>query len=241
MQERMVKLALFSLTGIVLICVSGCAEGMLWRTGYLSPWVRQTWEDEERIATTLFTRKKQMTNSVNLVASGSVEQKNEVANQLKDVVFRDPIVLLRLHAVKMLGQLNCDASMAALRSAAKDQNHEIRIAAVRSLGNLPENASILILQDVIGSDTNGDVRLAATQTLGKFSSSQTLRALAMAIDDRDPALQVAAIESLENVTGEKFGNDIFAWKNYLGSQGLLQNGAVAEGPQRIEDSGTLRR
>lgn len=237
----MVKLALFSLAGIAFICISGCAEGMLWRTGYLSPWVRQTWEDEEKIATTLFSRKRQMTESVDAVISGSMDQKTGVAKQLQEVVFRDPILLLRLHAVKLLGDLNCAASLDALQSASKDQNHEIRIAAVKSLGRLPENEAILILQDVVGSDTHGDVRLAATQTLGKFSSSQTLKALAIAIEDRDPALQIAAIESLESVTGEDFGNDIFAWKSYLGSQSASSNRSVAERTPGISDPGTLRR
>lgn len=241
MQIRMFNLLPFLLLSVVLIGVSGCAEGMLWRTGYLSPWVRQTWEDEERIALTSIARKRQMTESVEAVVNGSVEQKNRVAKELQDVIFRNQIVILRLHAISLLGRLDCETSVEALQSASKDQNSELRMAAVKSLANLPGPVSIPILQEVVGSDTNGDVRLAATQSLGQFSNSQVLDALAMAIDDRDPALQVAAIESLEKVTGEKFGTDVLAWKDYLGTKRLGQRASVAEQNGQLQDSGLIRR
>ena len=32
----------------------GCAEGPLWRLGQLSPWAREKWAAEEKIADTLF-------------------------------------------------------------------------------------------------------------------------------------------------------------------------------------------
>lgn len=241
MHIRTFNLILLLLSGVVLVGASGCAEGMLWRTGYLSPWVRQTWEDEERVAQTSFSRKRQMTEAVDAVVDGPATQKNRVAKELQDVVFRNPIVLLRLHAVSLLGELDCETSVEALRSASKDQNNEIRIAAVKALGNLSGNVAIPILQEVVGSDTNGDVRLAATQSLGQFSDGQVLNALAMAIEDRDPALQVAAIESLEKVTGEKFGADVFAWKNYLGNQGLGSRASVADRNVQPSSQDMLRR
>lgn len=241
MRLRTFNLIPFLLLAVTLIGVSGCAEGMLWRTGYLSPWVRQTWEDEERIASTSISRKRQMTESVDAVKDGTMDQRNRVAKELQDVVFRNPIVLLRLHAVSLLGELDCEASVEALRTASQDQNSEIRIAAVKSLAKMPGQAAIPILQEVVGSDTNGDVRLAATQSLGQFSSSQVLNALAMVIDDRDPALQVAAIESLEKVTGKKLGSDVFAWKDYLGSQSLGQRASIAEQNGQLHDADTIRR
>lgn len=201
----------------MVLLLSGCAEGFLWRTGYLSPYVRRTWQEEEQIASTLFTRKQQMTDSVDSALAGSASQQDEIAQRLKDVIFRDPIVLLRLHAVQQLGRLSCPNALDALQTASKDRNTEIRVAAARSLGKMAHPDAIPILQEVIGSDMNGDVRLAATQAMGSFSSVQSLEALSIAIEDKDPALQVAAIESLEKVTGQNLGPDVFAWKNYLSS------------------------
>jgi hypothetical protein len=234
---------LLLLSAALTLCAAGCAEGMLWRTGHLAPWVRKTWEEEEKVATTLMTKKQHMSDAVAAVAGGPIASQSKMAEQLHQVIFRDPVVLLRLHAVDLLSELNCQESVDALRAAAKDRNLEIRVAAVKSLAHMPENQAIPILQDAIGSDTNGDVRLAATQSLGAFSSSQTLNALAMAIDDKDPALQVAAIESLEKVTGQRFGTDALAWKSYLGNQQLGANSqpVVAEQVDPLDNSSQFRR
>jgi hypothetical protein len=37
----------------------------------------------------------------------------------------------------------------------------------------------------------------------------------MALDDPDPALQRRAVESLRQVTGRDFGNDVVAWRTYV--------------------------
>jgi hypothetical protein len=74
------------------------------------------------------------------------------------------------------------------------------------------------LQNMLGSDTNIDVRLAATRALGGFSGGQAVRALGLALNDSDPALQLRAADSLRTSTGQPFGRDIEAWQNYVQQQ-----------------------
>lgn len=203
---------LFVLSAIIQ---TGCAEGPLWRVGKFSPWARNQWAEEERIADTLFERKRQMTESVSAALDAPVEQQQRVAEDLAEVVHRDPILLLRLHAVDLLGKLNCPAAVETLKDASRDHNSDLRVAAIKSWEKMPAETAIPQLQEMIGSDTDIDVRLAATRALGNFSGQQAVAAISLALEDPDPALQVRAAESLQNVTGEQLGRDIQAWQNYV--------------------------
>lgn len=200
---------------LVLIGSSvGCAEGPLWRLGQFSPWAREKWEAEEQIADTLFERKRQMNEAVERVKNLPAGQQDEVARRLHEIVLRDQVLLLRLHAVRLLADLDSQIAVQALRDAAVDPNPEVRIAAVRSWTRMPSDQAIAQLQEIIGSDTNVDVRLAATRALGEFSGAQAVRALAMSLKDPDPAIQVRAMDSMARCTGESFGRDVRAWAEY---------------------------
>ena len=155
-----------------------------------------------------------MVNSLGPIASES--QKTQVAEHLSSVVRTDSVLLSRLHALDLLGKIDSPAAAETLRAASQDRNTDIRIAAVNALGKSRLPSSLTTLQEVLGSDTNVDVRLAATRALGSFSDEQSINALSLALDDKNPALQVTATESLTRITGQNLGPDVFAWRDYLG-------------------------
>ena len=199
----------------ISFCFVGCAEGPFWRAGKLTPWAQKQWAAEEQIADSLFARKRKMTESVDAAINGPLEDQQRVAQELAEVLYRDHVLLLRIHSVKLLGQLDCPAAVKALVDASHDHTSDIRIEAIKAWGNLPPNTAIPHLQKMIGSDTDIDVRLAATRTLGNFSGQNAVSAIALALEDRNPALQLRAAESLGRVTGEQFGRDISAWQQYV--------------------------
>ena len=209
------------LTFVVLaataIQLAGCADGPLWKTGKYSPWARNKWAAEEQIADTLFARKRTMSEAVDSVLGAPVEDQQRVAQDISEVVLRDPVLLLRLHGVNLLGNLDCPLAIQTLQDTAKDSNPDIRIAAVKAWQAKDAQTAVPQLQSIIGSDTNIDVRLAATRALGNFSGQQAISATSLALDDDDPALQLRAVESLQNITGEPLGRDISKWKQYVGS------------------------
>lgn len=213
MPVRRLLVLLVLLTGSLPL---GCAEGPLWRTGRLSPLARDKWLAEEQIADTLFERKRSMNSLVETARAGSTESMNQAAGELHQIVRRDPVLLLRLHAVKLLGDLNCPASVAALRDAAGDPDADVRIAAVKSWQKFPGNVAVTELQGIIQADTDTDVRMAATRSLGSFTGTNAVQALSFALTDNDPALQVRATESLARVTGENIGPDVARWQDYVG-------------------------
>ena len=64
-------------------------------------------------------------------------------------------------------------------------------------------------------DSNTDVRLAAARSIGEFSGEQAITAVAVALDDKDPALQRRVMQSLEKISGEPLGTDRAAWEQYV--------------------------
>ena len=187
----------------------------MWRSGKYAPWVRSKWSEESKIADTLFIRKQRMTESVDRVINAPVEQQQAVAEELSEIVHRDPVLLLRLHGVKLCSQLSCPAAIQTLEDASRDYNADIRIAAIKAWEKKPAESALPQLQEIIGSDTNVDVRLAATRAIGSFSGRQAVEALSLALNDPDPALQIRATESLQSATGEPLGRDVLAWQDYV--------------------------
>ncbi len=156
-----------------------------------------------------------MNEMVSTVRSADLETRQQAASRLHEIVLRDQVLLLRLYAVQLLGQIECPETIAALRDASKDPDPDVRIAAVKSWQKLPADTAISELQEIIASDTHIDVRVAATTALGQFSGTKAIRALSYALTDSNPALQVRATESLARVTGENIGVDVAAWQNYI--------------------------
>ena len=166
-----------------------------------------------------------MTEAVSAVAGGSVEAQQDVANKLSEIILRDPILLLRLHALKLITSLDCPQTAQTLAIAANDPSSDIRIAAVKAFERLPSEDSIYQLQEILANDTDDDVRIAATRALGNFTGQKSVKALSLALDDRNPALQITATESLMKATGQSsIGRDVAAWQTYV-QQAIPQTGS----------------
>jgi hypothetical protein len=213
---RYLQLAL--LISVAVLVTAGCAKGLFWKTGNLSPWARNKWAEEEKIANTLFTKKRRMDESVVAAKNGSPESRQSAAEELGKILATDSVLLIRLHAVKLLGELDSPAAIDALEDASQDSDADLRITAVEAWRKKSPDLAVPQLQSMIGGDTNIDVRIAATRALGDFSGVQAVRALGMALNDPDPALQLRAADSLRASTGQPFGQDILAWQSYVQQQ-----------------------
>lgn len=213
------------------ILLPGCAEGPLWQTGHMVPWARNQWEQENDLAATLQRRKRELNQMLQQASTDA--QIDQAASRLGDIAQRDPVTLVRLHAVSLLGKMDHPAAIEHLKKTARDPDSKIRIAAVESWQGMSPEVAIPQLQEIIGSDTDVDVRLAATRALGSFRDSRATNALSLALTDTNPAIQFRAMKSLERATGEKLGTDVAAWQTYLDSQTSV---SVAAGPESINAS-----
>lgn len=224
----------FLLTGVM-----GCAEGPLWRTGYLSPWVRQKWQEEEQIAATMFTRRADLRKKVDQSVSRNAEAQNETAIQLGEIVAKDPVSLMRIEAARLLGDLPVPAAGDALKVASRDNDASVRKAAIQSLGRRTDDNSAQLLANLCRADDNLDVRIAATRQLGNFRGNISLEALGDALSHPNPAMQLTAAEALKRTTGNDFGNDIQAWQRFVDNR--LASPVVADSVSRANETGGFRR
>jgi HEAT repeat protein len=124
--------------------------------------------------------------------------------------------LLRQAVVKVAGRCNGSTVDDTLRAAIKDDNQMVRIEAVKALGNRGNEDALKLLASAMAEEGDLDVRIAVAGELRKFKNShEATRALAMALEDNDAALQHQAIASLEQVTGRSYGMSVPAWREYL--------------------------
>ena len=216
----MLTRSVFLLTMLATVAsLTGCSEGPLWKTGYLSPWARQQWAAEEQIAATLYAKRDSFQQMVDNALEAGEAKQEEASQFLSDVVAKDPVLLLRIEATRLLAELPTETAANALQIASRDRQVEVRMAALRAWeqrgGQLAEQMLIRLLEN----DPEPNVQIAAAAALGNFSGEQVQNALAQVIDDPDPAMQLRAAESLAAVTGQDHGRDIQAWQKFL--QGAL--------------------
>jgi HEAT repeat protein len=200
---------------LLVACLVGCAEGPFWRMGKLSPWAREKWAAEEAIADTTFKTKREMNELVATALKGSANEREQAARELSGKALQNPILLTRLQAIRVLGQLDCETTHETLATLSRDPNTDVRLAVIQSWEKMPATVAVPALQGLIANDTNVDVRLAATRALGEYPGEQSLRALNLALTDRDPAIQLRATESLEKVSGRELGRNVKQWQEYV--------------------------
>ena len=183
--------------------------------GHLNPWVVKRWEQENQYAMTLHTKRANI-RSLGSRAQGKDDEAAEAAiASLARILTEEDLPLARIEAARALGQTPRPSAAAALGQAMSDSEAEVRIAACDALGKQAQSASIPVLQNVINSDTENDVRLAAARALGNIEDPAAVKALALALEDRSPALQYRAVESLKQITGENFEGDVDQWRSYV--------------------------
>lgn len=225
----------FLIISSLLLATVGCAKGPLWRTGYLSPWARKTWAEEEQIAESLPARKANLTQMVESAVQAGPDEQETASQQIAETLRREPIILVRAHAAGLLGQLESPSAESALRLAAEDPNSEVRLAAVNACREKADEAAMTVLAEVSSQDADIDVKLAGIRALGQFKRDEfadksAIIALGRSLDDGDPAVQTRAMESLARVTGQRLDSNTDRWRDYLKQNGAYGNGRLAAEP-----------
>ena len=154
-------------------------------------------------------------------AQSSSEQASEIARQLAVELRPDQPTAVRSAIIRTLGNINSPASVTGLRAGLQDSEALLRAESCRSLAKIDAPAAMDLLVDTLSRDTDTDVRLSAVRGLGKYRNPKALEALNAALDDRDPAVQYLAMQSMEHVTGKKVGYDVRQWKEIARNPGAL--------------------
>lgn len=199
-----------------LLAMFGCADGPFNGGGSWNPLLRKEWAKDERRGPTFHTQRQQLQELADSVPLEPPERQEQIAGEMLERYRNEPNPLLRVSVVKVVGRLNASTVDETLRLAMKDDDSLVRITAVKALGQRGNEEALETLAAAIGDDPDLDVRIAIAGELKRWKNSQeATRALALALDDNDAALQHQAILSLEQITGRSFGMSAPAWHEYL--------------------------
>jgi HEAT repeat protein len=95
-----------------------------------------------------------------------------------------------------------------LNAGAESTNAETRRIAIGALGIIVKNQRATAIAENGLSDDNADVRMAAATALGQMDAHTSIPKLLSALDDKEPAVVLAAAQSLIRLKNER-GYDIY--------------------------------
>lgn len=151
-------------------------------------------------------------------------QQQQMCQQLADQIRAEPDPLIRLTIQESISRFRTPLADAVLKAGLRDDDREVRLVCCKLLADRGSDA-VADLNLLAATESDLDVRLAAVDALGKIKSPSGLSGLSAALNDRDPALQYAAVAAMKSATGEDLGNDVNAWRQYA-AQHVPQQGAA---------------
>ncbi len=200
------------------MALAGCADGPVPYLVSLNPKMREQWRADEAYQPTLHRQLAEVQALRTSVRSLSLEQQRHWSGELKYILETHDNPLLRTASVETLAAFSVPESNEGLRIALKDKDSSVRTVACRVWGTRGDKEAVERLSEVLGSDSDLDVRIAAARELGRFPDPMAYQALGLALQDRDPALQYRAVESLKRASGRNYGNDLNAWQTFAQGQ-----------------------
>ncbi len=119
---------------------------------------------------------------------------------------------VRLAAASALGQVGDSRAVAPLITALEDRPRVREIAAL-ALGEIGDPRAVSHLIDTL-EDESWEGRSTVAKALGKIGDPRATRTLIKLLDDGRQNVRWNALQSLTAITGESFGEDVAAWKEF---------------------------
>jgi HEAT repeat protein len=211
MQQRF-KLARW-LSALLLVALSGCQTWNRYRPTF--------WPFPERKLTTYHTPAMRV-DAIREFAMRSTGVDSPEQRQLTDQLARqiqvEPDPLVREAVILSIAAYRTPLAQQVLEAGLGDENVAVRIACCRELGKRGDAVSVPSLANALRGDKDIDARMAVVEALGKIKSPEAIKALAVALDDRDPAMQYAGVQSMKAISGKDYGPDVQAWRQLAAGQ-----------------------
>lgn len=171
----------------------------------------------------------------------NVEQKQEVVRVLvKRLEFAQEPVASRAVICRTLGDLGLPEAHDAVLRAVDDNEPMIRIEACRALGKLGRPEDATILSRVMAVDTLLDAKVAAIDGLTalKPKDPRILQMLVEGMDNDFPAIRLASVQALREITGKDLGVEPKPWRELVQPMLVQQRGAAAD--TAVKPAGTTK-
>ena len=144
----------------------------------------------------------------------SPADKERESLELARAIQKEEDPLMRLHILRTLSAFDTPASTAVLKAATKDADRDVRVVCCEAWAKRGGPDAVISLGDVFQDDKDLDVRIAAARGLGELKDPAAIPKLAAALDERDPAMQYRAMQSLQKISGKDYGDNINAWREF---------------------------
>ena len=214
--------------------VSGCMTGPFSGVAKWRPDLRREWKEDAVFGPTLHQQVEDLQKLRNTAETLSPTEQETWSQRLVELAQSNASPVLMEALVRTLGVLPTETAATALRTAVKHAEPDVRSAACLAWSERGGTEAADQLATVAGADTNQDVRLTALRELSRFPGKKTVTTLGVALDDRSPAVQWRAMQSLKVVTGLDYGDNVPAWREFVsgGNPGAERRPSVAE---RVSD------
>jgi hypothetical protein len=217
---------------VALCCIAmcGCHDGPLYALKHANPYFVREWKKDEALGITDFQRRKELELLVRTIPKMSADERADWTVHLEKIVANDPSPDMRHLAVRAAETIEGPTALGLIQKSLEDDSLKVRMAACDVLGKRPEPEAAQSLAKIVGESSNLDIRQAALRAMGGHRGNVVKDSLKLALADRDPAIRMAAMQSLEQVTGEPLGtSDPDVWVAYLeGKPYESQGGSFAE-------------
>jgi HEAT repeat protein len=185
----------------------------------LGTWGCSLWPFAEKERTSHITPAKRVAAIEQLAEEAtSAPAQEQAAQRLVEQIQTEPDPLVREAAIRAASTLQTPLAHRMVLAAINDSDPYVRQTACRLAGSRGDEHAIAALGQAAKGDPDLDVRLAAMRALGEFRNPSSVPYLAAGLHDTDPAVQLAAVESLQRASGEDLGNDVSAWRTWVASR-----------------------
>ncbi|MEO8495182.1 MAG: HEAT repeat domain-containing protein [Planctomycetota bacterium] len=181
----------------------------------MNPYYRSQWEKDEQAGPTFHTQLAELRAIRRNPTGLSPDEQRRVIPTLADIAENSTNTVLRAEATLTLAEFPVPETIPTLHVAMEDEDTNVRIAACKAWGRRGGPDALDLLSRTVSNDKDLDVRLAATAELAKFKDQQSVQALGVALNDKDPALQHRAVQSLKSVSGRDYGDSVPAWRDFV--------------------------
>lgn len=201
---------------LLLTMATGCADGLIPEMRALNPWVRNQWAEDDQRVTTYHRKVADLAELRKKAPHMPVAERDETAAQLAARLKEETSPVMRVEFVRTLAEFPTPLAHDSLLAAMTDEAACVRVVACKALAKKPTAEGFQALSQAVTQDTDLDVRVAAASELGKFRGFNAGPALRPVLDERDPALQLAAMQSLESLEGHaEYRKNVGVWREHL--------------------------
>lgn len=211
---RLTKPHWIGAVGLTVLCLVGCAsEGGKWYDP-LRLWARKEKEGPKVKVVTNADRIKILRDLAKQAATLPPEEQERATDELCRALPKEQDVLMRCQLLRTLAMFPNPRAEAMLSAGLRDADQDVRIACCDAWASRGGKEANRVLCELLTGDTDSDVRLAAARGLARLKDPQAVPALALALDDANPAIQFRAIQSLKAITGKSF-KTVQEWREYV--------------------------